>query len=128
MKITRRQLRNIIRESYEEDLEAFSDEYSDTYKSIYGIRPRWIRFSTVDEAEEALSRLYDEMSRHTDHERYRDELDAVSADIDNQVQSNQPGPYDSEDLSKHSGMGRRVESRIQMKNSIRKIIKEVLFR
>lgn len=39
------------------ELEQLHSDYSDLYKDVHGIRPRWAKFSTVEEAEAAYNQL-----------------------------------------------------------------------
>lgn len=48
-------------------------EYSDWYKEEHGFRPRWARFSTLDEVEAALSALADECEARRAWEAQREE-------------------------------------------------------
>lgn len=43
-------------------------EYSDWYKEEHGIRPRWARFTTLDEVEAALARLAEDARRNREWE------------------------------------------------------------
>ena len=94
-------------ESYEEELENLSSEYSDTYKDVHGIRPRQVRFGTVDEAEAALESLYADIESDRSFDQYNSERLGYARDFDLQTQELQSGTFDREDLSKQSGMGRR---------------------
>ena len=47
--------------SEEATFEDLCQVYSDVYKEMNGIRPRWVRFSSYEEASRALHLLFDEV-------------------------------------------------------------------
>jgi hypothetical protein len=89
-----------------------SQSYSDAYKSLHGIRPRWAKFETVDEVQAAIDDLDREAeamaeddaywaSREAEWEKERQELAALQV----------PGlDLEYEKVAQRSGMGRRHES------------------
>ena len=101
-----------------------SQSYSDAYKSLHGIRPRWARFKTVDEVQAAIDDLDREAEamaedeafyaeREKEWEKERQELAALQV----------PGlDLEYEKIPQRSGMGRRAESI----KRIKKIIQEEL--
>ena len=67
MKLTIRQLKRVIKESFPSwdelpEKDQLASTYSDVYKEKYGIRPRFMRFDemSVEELKAELERLYDE--------------------------------------------------------------------
>jgi|GEM_PF-1719363 hypothetical protein len=106
-----------------------SQTYSDAYKSLHGIRPRWAEFKTVQEIEDALDELDQQAAamaedeaewakREAEWEKERQELEDLS----------RPGlDLEYEKVPQQSGMGRRMEGRAPMKitkRHLRRIIKE----
>lgn len=97
--------------------------YSDTYKSLHGIRPRGIEFKTVEEAQQSIDDLDKEaelisandeiwLEKEAEWEKERQKLSDLEA----------PGlDLDYQKLSKHSGMGRRTESIKKERNKTMKI-------
>ena len=116
-------------ESYEKELESLNGIYSDTYKEMYGIRPRWMHFNKVEDAEAALEDLYARQDWDAQVDQYEDEFFDIDHTLDTQEQELQPGPYDREHLPKYSGMGRRAEElQENLKLRLRRIIREVTSR
>ena len=92
--------------------------YSDTYKSIHGIRPRWVRFEDisfdeiqamvedlykeVEESEEDLEDWSDTGEEYQEWEAMRDKVAAEEAE-----EKTMMTPEEGEELPKAMGMGRR---------------------
>lgn len=88
-----------------------SQTYSDAYKSLHGIRPRWAKFETVDQVQQAIDELDREAEamaedqafwakREAEWEKERQELAALQV----------PGlDLEYEKVPQRSGMGRRHE-------------------
>jgi hypothetical protein len=110
-------------------LSLLRQNYSDTYKSIHGIRPRWATFETVEEVQKAITNLdleveemiaADELDqqKQIEYERERKELEELM-----------PHEFDYEDVPKRSGMGRRMENKMRIsRKQLNKIIKESMSR
>tara|TARA_Y100000034_G_scaffold47441_1_gene58414 strand:- start:3288 stop:3644 length:357 start_codon:yes stop_codon:yes gene_type:complete len=113
-------------ESEEELLDQLNAEYSDAYKELYGIRPRWIEFNKVEDADDALAELHDDMQRKIEIETQEREAWQHQRQKEEEIQELQPGIYDREHLPKFAGMGRQVETRIRLRSRLRKIIREVV--
>jgi hypothetical protein len=102
--------------------------YSDTYKSLHGIRPRWAKFNSVAEAQKAIDDLDKEaelisaddenwLEKEAEWEKERQKLSDLEA----------PGlDLDYQKLSKQSGMGRRMESVKKERTKTMKITKKQL--
>ena len=94
-------------------LSILHQEYSDTYKALHGIRPRFKSFDTVDQVQDAL----DDLDREYEAMEAQAKLDAaVEADFQaerEELASLQvPGlDLDFEKKPMRSGMGRRMEGR-----------------
>lgn len=122
MKISKRQLRSIIREavsdSDQEMLDHLRSLYSDMHKDVHGTR-HYPNFKTVDQAQRAIERLRDHIAieiAYQEEDRRRDEFEQ-------EIESLRPGDYDIES-PKHSGMRRRQES---IRRRLKKIINEDRF-
>jgi hypothetical protein len=170
VKITRRQIRRIIRESllveksefaptaaeeaakvnsqisgmalqtdqsYWEDfgintgeelaLSLLGSTYSDMYKSIHGIRPRWENFNTPAEAQAAIDRLDQEVEDMIAADELEAQQQAEYEKKEKEIQALMPREFDFEHVPRHSGMGRRMENKKTIiKNRLTKIIREVL--
>ena len=119
MKITRRQLRLVIREGigllnelhprdvadaeYDEELETLGDVYSDMHKEYYGRRPKGPMFKTHEEAISAIDELSAALKS-----KYAVEDELVAQDLEAQarekeIESLMPDEYDVE-LPMRSGM------------------------
>jgi hypothetical protein len=123
MKITKRQLRKIISEavadSDQEMLDHLSSLYSDMYKDVHGIRPRWAHFKTIDQVQHAI----DDLQPCVDIEIAQQEEDRRRDEFEQEIESLRPGDYDIES-PKHSGMRRRQES---IRRQLKKIVNEDCF-
>ena len=112
------------------ELDHLVGEYSDAYKDIHGIRPRWKKFNSVEEVHAAL----DELDRYTElqtaYDKHDEEVWAHEQQEEQEVQDLMSVPAEREDLSKISGMGRRFEGRIMKitKRQLGRIIKEEIAR
>ena len=128
MKITRRQLRYIIREGLKpviastpinelhprdfadaeyDRLQDLGDMYSDMYKELYRRRPKIPMFKTIEEAESAVDKIWAEYAAVN---RAKDELaekDLQRQELERRLQELMPGEYDYEELPKQSGFNRR---------------------
>lgn len=113
----------------ENTLDTLTGIYSDVYKELHGIRPRWERFDSVDQVELAILNLYDEIDHKAEIEAHEREEREYDQSVDREVEDLQPGIYDREHLPKYSGMGRRAEElQENLKLRIRRIIREVVSR
>ena len=147
MRITVKQLKRLIRETVEDidpmDLERQAhystgmekqdlfDLYSDMYKEMYNIRPRWLKLEEVSEDQlraliEHLEERYEEeiKSRQReaqDQERFFNELEKEREKEDKaKKQLADLGYEDLENLPRRSGMGKRL------RESIKKAVREAL--
>ena len=152
MQITLKQLKELIREAVEDidpmDLERQAENlpskkedmfqlYSDMYKEMYNIRPRWLRMDDVSEDELAamidhLEQNYSQVIKAREQEakeeeaffkklqkefqKEREEADKAKAEL---VALGYEGD-DLENLPRKSGMGKRL------RESIKKTVREVL--
>lgn len=149
MKLTVRQLKQLVRESVEEmDLSSspsqdhgqLSSIYSDLYKERHGIRPRHMDFSKF--SEEELQKMVDDMEEETVHharndysyeEGMEDMIDqhgheADEADREAMAKQKEDDlmrtPEEGEDFRRHSGMGRGRNLAESLKLVIREVIEE----
>ena len=147
MRITVKQLKRLIRETVQDidpmDLERQAhystgmekqdlfDLYSDMYKEMYNIRPRWLKLEEVSEDQlraliEHLEERYEEeiKSRQReaqDQERFFNELEKEREKEDKaKKQLADLGYEDLENLPRRSGMGKRL------RESIKKAVREAL--
>ena len=147
MRITVKQLKRLIRETVEDidpmDLERQAhystgmekqdlfDLYSDMYKEMYNIRPRWLKLEEVSEDQlraliEHLEERYEEeiKSRQReaqDQERFFNELEKEREKEDKaKKELADLGYEDLENLPRRSGMGKRL------RESIKKAVHEAL--
>jgi len=102
-------------------LDLLSSTYSDKYKSIHGIRPKWAKFKTVEEVQKAIANL----DREVEEMIATDELDQQS-----QLEyEREKYEFDYEKSPSRSGMGRRMESKMRIsRKRLNKIIKESMRR
>lgn len=151
MRITVKQLKKLIRETIEDidpmDLERQAQNlpskkedlfqlYSDMYKEMYNIRPRWLRMDDVSEDE--LADMVDHLEQHyaeeikareqesKEEEAFFKELEKEREQADKAKAALIALGYEGDDLEKlpkRSGMGRVMES---IKKTVRKAIKEEL--
>lgn len=148
MRITVKQLKNLVREAVEDldpmDLERQAhystgmekqdlfDLYSDMYKEMYNIRPRWLKLEEVSEDQlraliEHLEERYEEeiKSRQREaeeEERFFNKLEREREKEDKAKEELEKFGYeDLEDLPKKSGMRKRLEETI--KNIVREAVK-----
>jgi len=112
--------------------------YSDTYKGIHGIRPRWVRTSemSVQEIQELISDLHRRSEERSESEewmedRFHDDQEGWESDIEDERRDAQRAyddsreaeiaaaaaeeeamkiPEEGEDLPSFQGMGRRLDS------------------
>ena len=98
--------------------------YSDVYKSKYGMRPRLSKFDTVENIEAAIDELQSEIELDLETDVWFDDQARMQNDMDTQVHELQPNPGDAEHFPKRSGMGRRFESKMRLRNRIRKLVQE----
>lgn len=154
MRITVKQLKNLVREAVEDmnpmDLEREAKNvsrinkkedlfqlYSDMYKEMYNIRPRWLKLEDVTEDElraliEKLEEDYphemEERKREAEqqekffHELEREHEKEEEAEEKAKEELEKFGYEDLEDLPKKSGMSKRLEETI--KNIVREAVKE----
>lgn len=151
MRITVKQLKSLIREAMEDidpmelerqaqGLERMSKKedlfqlYSDMYKEMYNIRPRWLRMNDVSEDElramiDHLDSRYEQeieqrQKEAKEEEEYYKELQKEREEADKAKAELAALGYEDEDLEnlpKRSGMGRVLES---IKKTVRQALKE----
>lgn len=136
MKLSAKQLKQLVRESVEEmDLSSSSSQdhgqlssiYSDLYKERHGIRPRHMDFSKF--SEEELQKMVDDMEEemstvdYSHDEEMEDMIDqhgheADEADREAMARQEEDDlmrtPEEGEDLSSRSGMGRRLAESLKL--------------
>ena len=148
MRITVKQLKNLVREAVEDldpmDLERQAhyltgmekqdlfDLYSDMYKEMHNIRPRWLDIENVTEDQlraliKHLEERYEEEMKSRqreaeEEERFFNELERERKKEDKAKEELEKFGYeDLEDLPKKSGMRKRLEETI--KNIVREAVK-----
>jgi hypothetical protein len=109
-------------------LDALSQDISDMFKDINGIRPRWIDFGNM--SLEELEQLHDQTSEaHGDwwnQERVEQDLDDM-ADEDDAIaaadaeEEMMRTPEDGEEFPKQTGMRRRVNESKMRRNTANKL-------
>lgn len=131
MKITKRQLRRIIKEAgrslgVDSPLAPFTDEdsekkddllgmYSDAYKYRYNVRPsgdtmkHMFATMTADEIGKEIDKEYDAAHREMAAEEEEQEAAWQRARKEKELKAMQPDPEHREELTKQSGMRRRTE-------------------
>ena len=147
MRITVKQLKQLIRETVEDidpmDLERQAENlpskkedlfqlYSDMYKEMYNIRPRWLRMDEVSEDElaamiEHLEQRYEieiqQRKREAEEEeKFYEKLQKEREEADKEKAELGSEGDDLESLPMKSGMGRRLAESI--KKAVREAIKE----
>ena len=109
-----------------------SQTYSDAYKSLHGIRPRWAEFKTVQEIEDALDELDQQAEAMAEDEAVWAQIDQEGWEKERQELEDLSRPgldLEYEKVPQRSGMGRRMEGRASVKltkKQLRKIIRESL--
>jgi hypothetical protein len=119
----------------QELIDALSQDISDMYKDINGIRPRWIRFSEM--SLEELEQLHDQTSReHEDwwnQERVEQDLDDLGREnsamaqqmVDDELaaaeEEDMRTPEDGEEFPKRAGMRRRINESRMRSNTANKL-------
>jgi hypothetical protein len=135
MKLSVKQLKQLVRESAEEmglsssnqDHDQLSSIYSDVYKEKYGTRPRHVDFSkySTEELQKMVDDLEQEMSTvdYSHDEEMEDMIDQHGHDADEadrEAMARQEEddlmrtPEEGEDLSSRSGMGRRLAESLKL--------------
>lgn len=150
MRITVKQLKNLVREAVEDldpmDLEREAKNaskmdkkedlfqlYSDMYKEMYNVRPRWLKLEEVTEDElRALIEKLEEDYPHEMEERKREaeQQERFFHELEREHEKEEKakeelekfGYEDLEDLPKKSGMRKQLEETI--KNIVREAVKE----
>lgn len=142
MRITINQLKKLIRETVEdidpmalghqaENLPSEKEDmfqlYSDMYKEMYNIRPRWLRMDDVSEDE--LRAMIEDLEQGYEREiKARQEESKEAEDFYRQLKQDDmsgmgyEGMEDLESLPSRSGMGKRLEESI--KKAVREAVKE----
>ena len=147
MKLSVKQLKQLVRESVEEmdlsssssqDHDQLSSIYSDLYKERHGIRPRHMDFSKF--SEEELQKMVDDMEKEIVHHArndysYEEEMEDMidqhgheADEADREAMAKQKEddlmrtPEEGEDFPRHSGMGRRLAESLKL--VIREAIEE----
>ena len=110
-------------------LSLLSQTYSDAYKSLHGIRPRWVKFNSPAEAQKAI----DALDLDAERMAYEDDLSWLEQETEWEKSRKEmadlrtPGiDLDYEHVPKRSGMGRRMESVKKERNKTMKITKRQL--
>lgn len=118
--------------------EILSQSYSDAYKELHGIRPRWARFKTCQEVQEALDELDKEAQAISEDEAFWATIESGWEQERKELAALQvPGcDLDYEKIPQRQGMGRRgkgsksqrrMESKIIMtRGQFRKFLKEAI--
>ncbi len=135
MKLSVKQLKQLVRESAEEmglsssnqDHDQLSSIYSDVYKEKYGTRPRHVDFNkySTEELQKMVDDLEQEMSTvdYSHDEEMEDLIDQHGHDADkaerefmaaNKEDDLMRTPEEGEDLSSRSGMGRRLAESLKL--------------
>jgi hypothetical protein len=85
-------------------------EYSDAYKSLHGIRPRWVKFETVEQIQQALKDLDREYEIMAADDKWNAERDAEWEKERQELAMLQVPGIDLEydQVPHHQGMGRRA--------------------
>lgn len=108
-------------------ISVLNQTYSDLHKELYNVRPKHSSFTSVEQAQVAISDLdrhYADMiameeieaQQAAEYKRERDELESLM-----------PGEFDYEELPMRSGMKRRVENKdASLTKMLRALIKEAL--
>ena len=104
-----------------------SQSYSDAYKSLHGIRPRWARFETVEQIQQALNDLDREYEAMAADNKWNAERDAEWEKERQELATLQvPGlDLEYEKVPQRSGMGRRHEGKLRVtRRQLRKALEE----
>ena len=119
MKITRRQLRQIIQElhprdvadaEYDDQLLDLGDMYSDMHKELYGKRPQIPMFKTIEEAEAAVDQIWAEYAASNRAEEEMIQQDLEFQEMERRMRELMPGEYDHyERLPLRLGTGRKLQ-------------------
>lgn len=152
MRITVKQLKKLIRETVEDidpmDLERQAENlpsnkedmfqlYSDMYKEMYNIRPRWLRMNDVSEDElramiehledkyaDTIKQRNEEAKREEEYfqeiQKEREEADKAKAELASLGYEGE----DLENLPMRSGMGKRLAESI--KKAVREAVEEAI--
>ena len=108
-------------------LSLLGSTYSDMYKSIHGIRPRWENFNTPAEAQGAIDRLDQEVEDMIAADELEAQQQAEYEKKEKEIQALMPGEFDFQHVPRRSGMGRRMENKdYVMEKSIRSLIRAIL--
>ena len=108
-------------------LSLLSSTYSDMYKSIHGIRPRWEEFNSPAEAQAAIDALDQEVEDMIAADELEAQQQAEYEKKEKEIQALMPGEFDFQHIPKRSGMGRRMENYIRITpNALKRLIKEVI--
>jgi hypothetical protein len=109
-------------------LSLLSQTFSDTYKTLKGFRPRGQKFSTVEQAQDAIDGLEQEYEEMLNQEEIDLQTQTAFEEKEKELQALMPGEYDYESSPKISGMGQRTEGTKRMKKisllELQNIIKE----
>lgn len=106
-----------------------SQEYSDAYKALHGIRPRWARFENVKQVQDALEDLDREAEALAEDQAFWATIEAEWEKERQELASlSRPGlDLDYDKFPKQQGFGRRTESKIVMtRGQLRKLLKEAI--
>jgi len=96
-------------------LSLLSQNYSDTYKSIHGIRPRWKKFNTVEEVQKALNDLDQEVEEMIATDELAQPQQVEYEKKKKETQALMPTGYErsiTKDFPKQSGFGKAKRSRL----------------
>jgi hypothetical protein len=96
-------------------LSLLHSNYSDTYKSIHGIRPRWAKFDTVEEVQKALCELDQEVEEMIAAEELDRQQQAEYEKKQKEMQALMPTEYEcriTRDFPKQAGFGKTKRKRM----------------
>ena len=104
-----------------------SQTYSDMYKSVHGIRPRWVQFNNAAEVQAAIDDLNRDIDEVIRAGEWQAQQDAEYAKQQKELEELMPGEFDFEHVPRRSGMGRRMESVVRIsEKKLKRIIKEII--
>ena len=108
-------------------LSLLSQTYSDMYKEMHGIRPRWESFETAAEAGEAVNALQQEYADAIKNQELEEKEMKRFEEKEKEIQALMPGEFDFQELPKRGPMRPRNESAARLtKNQLREIINEAM--
>jgi len=99
---------------YDQRLQDLGDMYSDMHKELYRRRPRIPMFKTMEEAESAVDKIWEEYAAFNRAREQQELQDLEYIEMERRIQELMPDEYDIE-LPTRSGMGRRSENKTMRK-------------